>query len=296
MPKEKIQNHAYLNSAVRTLASKCSHPFARNCAEMLDVFFEFETEVPKSYDWKFTSSKSLMEKLATIKNNDEWNRIYWRDFAETLQAFSVLSFYRQMGIIRPAIRALNTSEFLAGAVLARSALELSAWSISSTNIIRNTVGDLAANADPSEHRYMSDSLQALMIKMHWGTRLNTEHQELKQINITTILQKLAKHDSAEFLLPAYAYLCEATHPNIVGNSEYCRYPENFTELNDYTISITSAPSKLEPNELMEYTFSALGWSGVCLRNSMTQVRTTLEVIGEKLLGSNLHKEITYEQT
>ena len=105
MTKEKIQNHAYLNSAVRVLASKCGHPFAHDCAGMLDTFFELEAQVPKSYQWKFTSAESLAEKLSAIQNNEEWNRVYWRDFTESLQAFSILSFYRQLGIIRPAIRA-----------------------------------------------------------------------------------------------------------------------------------------------------------------------------------------------
>jgi len=282
MPKIKIQNHSYLNSAIRTLASKCKHPFARDCPGMLDTFFQMESQVPKSYDWNFTSVESLAEKLSEIQDNEEWNRVYWRDFAESLQAFSILSFNRQLGIIRPAIRALNTGEFLAAAVLTRSALELSAWSISSTNIIRNTLSEIAVNARPADVRYTANGLQTLLVKMLWGTRLSTENSEMKQTNTLTVLSKLAKHDSANFLMPAYEFLCEATHPNIVGNAEYWVYPKNFTSLKQFKIKITSSPTKLDPNELLEYTLGALGWSGVCIRNSMMQVRTTLEVIGEKL--------------
>ena len=283
MSKNKIQNLAYLNSEVRKLALKCEHPFARDCVVMLDTFFELESEVPKSYDWKFTSTESLAEKLSNIQGNDEWNKVYWRDFAENLQAFSVSSFYRQLGILRPAIRALNTGEFLAGAVLTRSALELSVWSISSTNIIRNTVNELAINSRPTDNRYMASGLQTLLVKMLWGTRLDTDQSEMKQTNILTVLPKLAKHDSTEFLIPAYEYLSEVTHPNIVGNSEYWEYPESSKYLKDFTIRITSSPLNLKPNKLLEYTLGALGWSGVCQRNSMMQARAALEVIGENFL-------------
>lgn len=243
----------------------------------------FLLSIPSSYEWKFTPTTKLIKRLSNIHKNEEWNKIYWRDLAENLQAFSVVTYHRQIGIIAPASRALNSNELLAAAVLARAAIELSAWSLYSTNIIRNAVLNIAKKCDPLINRYTADALQTLLVKMLWGTRLGHENSELKQLNILTVLDKLSKHDKENFLLPTYNLLCEAAHPNVIGNNEYLEYPENQSENDSFTIRISKSPTRSKPNELLEHTLGGLGWAAVCQRNAMLQIRESLETIGEKFL-------------
>ena len=123
----------------------------------------------------------------------------------------------------------------------------------------------------------------MLVKLLWGTRLETKHEELKQINIMTIINKASKADSANFLKPTYDYLCEATHPNIIGNAEFWKYPSSAHKAKSFTIKIHSSSNATEPNELLTRTLGAIGWSSVCFRNGGIETRKAIEIIGEKLL-------------
>jgi hypothetical protein len=278
MSKRNIHSHAHLNSNVLKLASLAKMPFARDCAKMLEYFLEIEDQVPANYRWRFTPTKYLTEQLALTKSATEWNNLYWRDIAENLQAFSVLSYRRGLGIIRPAVRSLNTGDILASAVLARTALELSAWSIYNTSDIDALVRAIPADLDVDKTHYTANGLQTQLVKMLFGTRLETAHDELQQINILTILDKLTKKDTADFLRPAYAYLSDATHPNVVGNAEFWEFPTDASNSKPFTVNISTSVSAAAPNELLEYTLASLGWSSACLRNNMIHAATANEAI------------------
>ncbi|MBL0010012.1 MAG: hypothetical protein IPP22_01420 [Nitrosomonas sp.] len=283
MSQSKIHSHSHFNSNIKRLASLAKHPFARDCEEMLNYFFEIESQIPSTYHWTFTPTEALFQKLIQINDHTEWNNIYWRDICENIQAYSVLTYQRGLGIIRPVIRSLNTGDFLASAILARSALELSAWFIYHARFFRNTALSIPAELSTETTRFTNNELQTKLVKLLWGTRLETVHEELKQINILTIIKKVSEADNANFLKPTYDYLCEATHPNIVGNAEFWEYPSDAHNSKSFTIKIRSMGCATKQTNFLHMHLGALGWSSACYRNGMIEVRKAIEIIGEKLL-------------
>ncbi len=165
MTKSTVHSFAKISSKVLALAALAKNPFARDSSKMLNYFFELEGQIPETYHWKFTPTAALIDRLTAIEDHAIWNDIYWRDIAENIQAFSILSYKRTAAILKPAIRALNTDEFLATAILARSALELAAWSLYHTTSFRGTIAAIPTHLSPDSTRFTANGLQTQLVKV-----------------------------------------------------------------------------------------------------------------------------------
>lgn len=268
MNASNVYSNISLSAESQEISLLAKHPFARDCQRMLRYCMEIERDIPEPYKWNFTPTEALLTKLMTVIDNPtEWNQIYWKDIAENLQAFSVIAFKRGMSILGPAVRAMNSMEILPAAILTRSLLELSAWAIHNTATFKNSISDIPSNISASETLITAEGLQTRLVKLLWGTRLEPEHEELKQLNILGVIEKVAKRDPENFVLPTYQYLCEVAHPNTVGNAEFWTYPEN-PGSEAFKIMISSRRQQAAPNDLHETALAAIGWSAACLRNSM----------------------------
>ena len=285
MKKGNVYSNISLSAASQEIASRAKHPFARDCQKMVNYCTELEHQIPDPYSWKFTSTEGLKDELiAVIDTPVEWNQIYWKDIAENLQAFSVIAFKRGVSILGPAVRAINHREILPAAILTRSLLELSAWAIHNTEKFKNTIEAIPQDISSADKLITAEGLQTRLVKLLWGTRLETEVEELKQLSILTAIEKVAKRDPENFLLPAYQYLCEVTHPNIVGNAEFWTYPHDSTK-RSFKIEISDSNKASKLNHLHETTLASIGWSAACLRNSMHTSSAAIHTIAVRFLNS-----------
>jgi hypothetical protein len=250
-------------------AKGCSHPFARDSADGIKLCLEFEQKVPKDYGWKFSTAEALLKEFRGTKNPSDVNRAYWLDFARNCEAYSVMTFWRGLELIKPAIRSLNIREVIAPAVLSRSLLELSAVSLWNANILDENIGKVLAQArEKPDFVVASTELENFMAKAIWGTRLGDPRPEIKQTNVLTIIDKITKNPAASELMTKYEYLCEIAHPNVIGNATFWshvdkKYP-NGSELR----IISKSPNVESIRDTLENILWALGWGAAVVRNSL----------------------------
>ena len=121
-----------------------------------------------------------------------------------------------------------------------------------------------------------------MVKMIWGTRLGEPEPYLKQTNVLTLIQKLAKNPKGAELLPKYEFLCEVAHPNVIGNSRYWSHIERANADGSNTATMSRHARGDHANEILEATLWGLGWSAGSLRNSFTLIHNGLGQLFTKL--------------
>jgi hypothetical protein len=184
-------------------------------------------------------------------------------------------------LLNTCIRLLNKQDFLAAAILGRSLLEHSVWSLRHAGKIDNTLKMISR--DLREHvqdRFIDASeIQEIILLGIWGTRLRDRVQtdkELKQYPITKILAEVAALESEGYLEPLYDYLCEASHPNNIGNHQFIEYQEPEGDGDDpVEVSITSNQEGDECQELIDRTLGAISWSALARINMNTHIQNAL---------------------
>lgn len=193
-------------------------------AEMFPIV---SARMPADYIWKFRSTRFLTEQIsAAMKGKaspEEINKIYWTDFRENLSAVREIFNRRYLPLFTSSIELINKLDILSSACVARSAFELSMWSLYHTSVIKNTINDLISNPDISGKIVSASSLKELIVKLIWGTNIiKDKNDERKQLNIIRkCFEPLAKHakdkTGEEYIEKTYDILCDIVHPNVIGN-------------------------------------------------------------------------------
>lgn len=254
---------------VTDLCASSEHPFVRDSAEPLRLFFTEDAAIPPSHIWKFNTDKSLESQILKAKTSKVVNELYWEDFARNCEAYSLMTRWRFSELLRSAIRTLNCKEIISAAVLARSLLELSASYLTNASAVSNTLQSI-----PPEHIewVVSKELENLICKAIWGSRLAGTPDYVKQKNILTIIQKISKMPDASELYPKYEYLCELAHPNVIGNARFWshvekRYPDGSETREISRNALSDAVSVGGGIETVENIIWAIAWSAAVAFNS-----------------------------
>ena len=163
-------------------------------------------------------------------------------------------------------------EVVTPAILARSLLELTSTYLFNANTIEKFFSAIQVLQGSV---VTSSEFEERVLKMIWGTRLGEPEPYLKQTNILTTIQKLAKNPKAAELLPKYEFLCEVAHPNVIGNSRYWSHIERVNDDGSKAATMARYARGDHANEILEATLWSLGWSAGSLRNSFTLVRNGL---------------------
>ena len=250
---------------LKPIAERGSHAFVRDAEKMILYYQEAVHSLPEKYGWRYASAESFLNQAGLGTSVSEISSAYWTDQARNAEAYAVLTSWRGMDLVGPAITNLNRGDVLAAAVLSRSCLELAATFVLNANaierIFRETTVLGASNV-------VSTELEELLVKMIWGTRLGGPEACLKQTNILTVLQKVGRDPQAAEIPDRYSYLCELAHPNFIGNALYWSHVERVNDDGSESRVMMRAHEEGIRDEVVQNILWVLGWSAVCLRNAL----------------------------
>jgi hypothetical protein len=200
--KKKIQSQNSVNVAfpqyaqwIRDYCESHPEPFIRDSGKMIAYCLELDQILPEKYGWRFSDVESFKNKIDNLKirNPKEFNKAYWLDQTRNIEAYSTMTFWRGLELLKPAIRSLNVHELITPAVLVRSLLELSCVFITNANIFDKTFHEIDF---PHKTIVASPELEEMIVKMIWGTRVGDPLPYLKQTNILTYIKKVSKTPSS----------------------------------------------------------------------------------------------------
>lgn len=251
----------------------------KNANNMIRHCLEIDDTISDEHTWKFTSQKSLEEQLKNISSPEECNNIYWTDQTSNIEAYSMMTLWRGIELIKSCLNGLNNSETISPAVTSRSLLELSTVFLLNANTLDKNFSEIAIAKDQV---VTSTAIEEFVVKMIWGTRFDNPEPYLQQTNIMTSLKRLAKNPSAEELMPTYEFLCDIAHPSFIGNTSYWSHISSLNDDGSENRVISRLSSRYTNTEILDKTLWALAWSSACIRNAFDIINKANKVILNKL--------------
>ena len=79
---------------------------------MIAYCFELDVIMPDRYGWRFSSEESFSKQIDGVRDPQSLNKIYWTDMARNVEAYSTMTFWRGLELLKPAIRSLNIREII----------------------------------------------------------------------------------------------------------------------------------------------------------------------------------------
>lgn len=245
-----------------------SDPFVLGSHEMISSCLDLEKDTPNEYGWKYSSEQSFKVQISKAVGCQEMNSVYWTDMARNLEAYSLMTLWRGLELIRSCLNGLNKKETISPAIAARSLLELSTVFLLNANSLESLFSKLKFKKDTV---ITSTDAESLIVKMIWGTRYNNPEPHLLQTNIMTALQKLAKSPGAENLMKVYEFLCDIAHPSYIGNTSYWSHiQETYPDESEHRV-ISRLLDRVVNVEILDKTIWALAWSSFCIRSSFLMI-------------------------
>jgi len=253
--------------------------FIRDSWKMIDYCFQLDLKMPDEYGWRFSTEEALKQQITGIKDPSKINRIYWTDQGRNIEAYSIMTFWRGVELIKPAIRSLNVHEVVTPAVLARSLLEISCVFLVHANNLEKFLSKLTF---PPNSVVISKELEALIVKMIWGTRYGNPADYLKQSNILGFIQKVSKNPNAASIQETYDYLCDIAHPSFIGNTRFWSHVEKINPDSSETRVIGRYAAGDSTTEIIDKVVWSLGWCAAVIRNSFEIMSHGLGQLLEKI--------------
>lgn len=198
-------------------------PFLRSASGNIAALNEFVAKFPARYGWNFKTAEALKAEIGLLKPNDRYigavNALYWRDTAANCEAYTVMSVWRMVELIRSAVWALAREELVCAALLARSALESAVQFVDTSRTISATLNGLAEH-DFKQDFVVSSDLENIILKTVFASRLPDSEDFYSPTNIVTIIGRISKIPGQAGVHTNYGVLCEVAHPNFIGRSIY----------------------------------------------------------------------------
>lgn len=256
-----------------------AEPVIRDSGKMITYCLELDQMLPKKYGWRFSDVESIKNQLDDLKSPKEINKTYWLDQSRNIEAYSIMTSWRGLELLKSVIRSLNVHEVITPAVLVRSLLELACVFI----INSNTLDKIFREIDFSDKKIViSQELEEMIVKMIWGTRVGDPAPYLKQTNILTYIQKVSKNPNAKDVLHIYEYLCDVAHPSFIGNTRFWSHVEEVFPDGSQRRVIAKFADKECTREILDKILWGLGWSSVVLRNGFENTREAIQQILTKI--------------
>ncbi len=267
------------NEWLKEYCSKCTNVFARDSEEIVKQFLESDELLPSEYGWRLSDVESLSKQAIAAKIAQELNKVYWTDLARNIEAYAVMTWWRGNELVRSCLNSLNAREVIVPAIAARSLLELSSVFLLNANSLEHVFKKVTF---PPNTVITSEELDNLVAKMIWGTRYQPESELLKQTNIMTSIQKIAKNSGAEQVLPNYEFLCDIVHPSFIGNTTFWSHVQQKYPDGSERRLMSRLTERTYNTEITDKTLWALGWSAICLQNAFVMMRNAYAGMLENL--------------
>lgn len=279
--RKDITDIPSIKGDILSLSNLSDDLIVKNATKFISNFFQTENNIPEEYTATFIDVSDFEKKISEAATSQSINEIYWNDFINQLQAYSVMTFFRASELLRSSINLLNNHEIVSSATIARSLLELSTALLDNANRYFSII----KNVNPTKGAVnIVEGLETMIVKNIWGTRHSIEKNDpLEQQNILTILQRVAKNPAAKNLLEKYSFLCDLAHPNRIGNKRF--WGDNWETESDGTIKIkiSRCAENFLNNETIENILWAMSWGSECTKNGYLIIQETIVMIYLKLL-------------
>jgi hypothetical protein len=261
---EHLEGFPQLAKWINDRCANHNDPVVRDSGSMLEYCFALDLKISDTYGWRFSDEDSLRVQLSSTMSAKERNRLYWVDQMRNVEAYSIMSFWRGVELLKSAIRCLNVREVISPSVLTRSAIEIACAYLWNANTLSKTFEQLEF---PNDTVVVSSEVEAQIVKMIWGTRLGEPEPYLKQTNIQTIIEKVAKNPAAKDVLTVWQYLCDIAHPNVVGNTRFWSHIANVYPDGSQQRVLSRLAQSQSADQILDRVLWGLGWSAAVLRNS-----------------------------
>ncbi len=159
-------------------------------------------------------------------------------------------------------------------------IELACYSLWNLNIIHKTVCDMVGRSISEDAVIASEDLEELVNRMLYGTRWGALDSNPKQTNILTYIEKMGRNPNAKHIPDLYSFLCDVTHPNILGNARFWGISVA-KDAYSTTMRIERNAEFVVTSEIRGKVLSSLGWSAACVRNAFEIGRDALLRILQK---------------
>jgi len=254
----------------------------KSSEQMIGYCLDLNSRTPDEYRWRFFSKDFFCEKISKLSDPKEINTIYWSDQNENINAYAMMTLWRGVELIKSCLFGLNAKETIAPAIAARSLLELSSVFLLNADQIKKTFNNIQFS---NETVVFSTDIEEMVVKMIWGTRYGNPDPHLKQTNIMSFLNKVAKHPSAKDLIATYEFLCDIAHPSFIGNTSYWSYIESINDDGSEQRVMSRLPTRNTNTEILDKTIWSLAWSSFCIRNAFVMMTNASETLMQRIINS-----------
>src|SRR5262245_1236410 len=117
-------NSPELADWIRQRCKNHYEPFVRESVGMIEYCLDLDVRIPERYGWRYAEPETIKKQVESATSPSEINAIFWLDQLRNVEAYSTMSFWRGIELVKSSIRGLNLNEIVSPAVLTRSAIEL----------------------------------------------------------------------------------------------------------------------------------------------------------------------------
>ena len=284
----------YINATV----AKSDDEFVRQIRNVLKRYKEFFDKNSNRHKWKFTPTDVLGEILkneTSLKPNEtpynfyRLNKLYHDDIESDIKGLQQVYIFRVNALLESCINLVNKKDYLSAGIIARSLVELCAVSLHHAAMVEvnykvfaEKLPDRALTTRITDLSYVREILERGI----WGSRLPDivdRNKGIKQFHVMKILKKIADKEKVKYLEPMYDFLCEATHPNLMGNFQFISTPNGADFTNPINIIIDKHQSGDASSELLEKTLGAISWSAIAVSGMHGHFQGALDIKKEIFL-------------
>jgi len=264
---------------LRSFATASADPVVRSAARLIEKAASIKNVLPEPYTWLFHEQTTLDEAIRNSKTGSALNVTIWENVGRNCEAFQTISAMKGLELLKSAVHSLNIKEFVPAAVLARSLLETAIHFADKTTFMLKNIRLL-------EFRHgtvtSSPEFEKEVTRTIFGTRLEEgEFKDLpRQHNIEGSIKRLAKSQHLEHkVLPnKYAFLCDITHPNVLGNARFWSHVEEIDQQGRKRVVVGHNTESEATMLITENALWALSWSAEMIFQSfedMNEAKLTL---------------------
>lgn len=176
--------------------------------------------LPDPYHWRFMTVEAFSGQMSQVGGRTaDVNALYWRDTMATVEAYTVMAVWRMVDLSKAALALIESEAIVPAAVLARSALESALQFVHDARTISASLDEIM-KVDLTEAIVTSTELEAFLLQAVFASRQSGADPIYKSKNILTVIEKISKVAKEDPIANEYETLCELTHPNFLGRSNY----------------------------------------------------------------------------
>jgi hypothetical protein len=249
-----------LSRSIKATVSRSQNEWVKRVDQSIKDLNDLAKLLPRKYGWRFRTVDAFNAEIKRITEEYKGdclaiNRFYWSDLLGYVEAFELMTTWRNIDLARSCISAISKNDVTGAAQFIDAARTVSA-TIAGTD--QKPGGIIALNTDPHTQVLTSSELEQYLLKTVFGSRLPKTDEHLQAINALGIIRRLSKSPGQEFILQTYELLCEVAHPNFYGKSIYLLLREDGPVEGNELRTIGPGNGPVSP-QIIEASLSALSW-------------------------------------